>query len=420
MANVLFKRGTYQAYTSLAEKDKNALYFATDANRFFLGDDEFGRQLKTGSGAPGADIVGTTGDLYLDTTALKLYRYATAWIAVGNLIGGVETAGKGNVITNVEITAAGKIKLTKGIAAATSDQLTAHTDATNNPHSVTASQVGAYTKTETETKISDAIKAIPAQTDYTVVVTTPTDENVAKRYNIKQTATGLDVNIDIPKDMVVDSGTVETKSTTGDWGAAGTYLVLTLANATKDKVYINVGDLIEYVTGEGTQVTVDTDHVVRLTQKTLTSLGLADTSVQPDDLKPYAKTTEVDNKITGLGLGAASKKGVATTVSATGTNLPTEKAVADAISTAKTAAEEYADGLNTAMDTRVKAVESAKHTHANKTVLDGITSAKVTAWDGKQDKLVFNTAYNATNNKVATMTDVNNAITDAALTWGTI
>ena len=52
-------------------------------------------------------------------------------------------------------------------------------------------------------------------------------------------------------------------------------------------------------------------------------------------------------------------------------------AKADAISSAKT----YVDSLNTAMDSRVDALEASSHSHDNKTVLDGITSAKVTAWD---------------------------------------
>ena len=73
------------------------------------------------------------------------------------------------------------------------------------------------------------------------------------------------------------------------------------------------------------------------------------------------------------------------------------KTVLDGISSAKVAAwdaaqsnaQEYADGLNTAMDTRVDALEADKHSHSNKTVLDGITSAKVTAWDGK-GKVYYN------------------------------
>lgn len=51
---------------------------------------------------------------------------------------------------------------------------------------------------------------------------------------------------------------------------------------------------------------------------------------------------------------------------------------------AETNAKEYAGSLNTAMDTRVKAVESTSHTHSNKTVLDEITSTRVAAWDAAE------------------------------------
>ena len=46
-------------------------------------------------------------------------------------------------------------------------------------------------------------------------------------------------------------------------------------------------------------------------------------------------------------------------------------------------AKDYADGLNAAMDTRVKNVEATAHAHDNKTVLDGISAEKVVAWDAK-------------------------------------
>ena len=67
--------------------------------------------------------------------------------------------------------------------------------------------------------------------------------------------------------MVVSSGNVETYTLSGKWGLAGTYLVLTLANATSDKVYINVGNLIEYVTSGSTaddqiQIEIDNEHKV--------------------------------------------------------------------------------------------------------------------------------------------------------------
>lgn len=85
----------------------------------------------------------------------------------------------------------------------------------------------------------------------------------------------------------------------------------------------------------------------------------------------------------------------------------TKEELATGVQEAKT----YADGLNTAMDARVQAVEADKHTHSNKvlldtytqteenladavakkhehsnkTVLDGIDAGKVAAWDAKAD-----------------------------------
>lgn len=51
---------------------------------------------------------------------------------------------------------------------------------------------------------------------------------------------------------------------------------------------------------------------------------------------------------------------------------------------ALTDAKAYTDEKNTAMDTRVKAVEAKAHDHSNKTVLDGITAEKVAAWDAAE------------------------------------
>lgn len=159
--------------------------------------------------------------------------------------------------------------------------------------------------------VDEKIGAIPAQTDYTVTVTPSTVEGLAKRYTVHQEATGLDVNIDIPTDMVVKSGAVVTNPA---GQTAGTYLVLTLANATNDKVYINVGNLIEYVTsGSGAtdmvKIAVSADHKVTasITDGSITkaklatavqgSLDKADSAIQQAGLttalEPYAKTADV-------------------------------------------------------------------------------------------------------------------------------
>lgn len=108
--------------------------------------------------------------------------------------------------------------------------------------------------------------------------------------------------------MVVSSGKV-VENPTGQ--IAGTYIELTLANATKDKIYINVGDLIEYVTGAAAAdgiitTSVDDNHVLtatigdrtitkaKLATAVQTSLGKADTALQTAALEPYAKTADIE------------------------------------------------------------------------------------------------------------------------------
>ena len=230
---------------------------------------------------------------------------------------------------------------------------------------------GAATKAleDAKTYADEKIGKIPAQTDYTVTVTPSTPDGVAKRYNIKQTATNLDVNIDIPKDMVVESGTVETKAEAGVWGEAGTYLHLVLANATEDNIYINVGSLIEYVTSGskvGDQIVIDVsaDHKVTatLTEGSVTLAQLhADVQSAIGKAHSHTNKAELDKIATG------------------------DKAKWDA---AEQKAHEHDNKtiLDTISQDKVDAWDGAvakQHEHANKTVLDGISAEKVADWDSK-------------------------------------
>lgn len=154
--------------------------------------------------------------------------------------------------------------------------------------------------------VDEKIAAIPAQTDYTITCNSTTPEGYAKRYTLSQCGNQI-VSIDIPSDMVVSSGKV-VENPTGQ--PAGTYIELTLANATKDKIYINVGDLIEYVTGAEAKdgiitTSVDANHVLtatigdnkitkaKLVKSVQDSLGKADTALQAAALEPYAKAEDV-------------------------------------------------------------------------------------------------------------------------------
>lgn len=106
------------------------------------------------------------------------------------------------------------------------------------------------TFTEVGTTVSAAIKKLAtdiktAQSAGAVTVSTETTtEGMSKSYTFSQNGKQITV-IDIPKDMVVSSGEV-VKDPEGQ--EPGTYICLTLANATQDKIYINVAGLVDIYT----------------------------------------------------------------------------------------------------------------------------------------------------------------------------
>lgn len=68
----------------------------------------------------------------------------------------------------------------------------------------------------------------------------------------------------------------------------------------------------------------------------------------------------------------------------TGLDLANTYDAKGAAAAAETAAKGHADSLNTAMNTRVEALEAIDHEHANADVLNGITAEKVAAWDAAE------------------------------------
>lgn len=128
-------------------------------------------------------------------------------------------------------------------------------------------------------------------------------------YKLMKDGVAAGAAINIPKDMVVKSGSVVTNP---EGQAEGTYIKLVLQNV-KDPLYIDVGGLIEYVTSgsaAGDMVVVSIDETTHKVTATITdgtvtkaklhadvqaSLDKADSAIQSSDLAPYAKTTDVAN-----------------------------------------------------------------------------------------------------------------------------
>ena len=144
----------------------------------------------------------------------------------------------------------------------------------------------------------DAIAAIPevVHPEYSIVKDATSE--YAATYHLTKDGVNVGAAINIPKDLVVESGEVKTLDE-GVWGSAGTYIVLTLANATNDKIYVRVDDLIEYVTSGSTDdsqviVAIDGDHKVTATigAGKIGTTELANNAVTTGKINDKAVTTD--------------------------------------------------------------------------------------------------------------------------------
>lgn len=190
-------------------------------------------------------------------------------------------------------------------AKAVKDAVVNTLDAADNSVTVAGTATAKTVGVKLDPDASNAIKlgeaglkvVIPAAAEYSIVKAADSGDYAAV-YNLTKDGEVVGTSINIPKDMVVKSGAVITNP---DATHTGTFLVLTLANATEDKIYINVADLIEYVTsgsknGDMVVIDVSADHKVtatitdgtvtkaKLAVDVQTSLGKADSAVQADDI----------------------------------------------------------------------------------------------------------------------------------------
>lgn len=158
---------------------------------------------------------------------------------------------------------------------------------------------------------TDGLKVtIPAAAEYSIVKDANAVDGYAATYRLTKGGENVGAAINIPKDMVVKSGSVEINP---EGKAAGTYLVLVLANATEDKIYIPVNSLIEYVTSGSSaedMVVIAVDGITHKVTATITNgtitkeklhadvqtaLNKANSAIQTADLAPYAKSADIEN-----------------------------------------------------------------------------------------------------------------------------
>ena len=230
----------------------------------------------------------------------------------------------------------------------------------------------------------DAAKAA----DEVTLDTTTTTAGMLKSYTVKQGARTVGV-IDIPKDMVVKSGVVEVNP---EGQKAGTYIVLTLANATEDKIYINVASLVDIYTAEqkATQVQLTINPTTReisavivagsigtaeLADGAITTVKIADGVVTKAKLatEVQASLDKVDSALQEADIADLRKDNAAIKASlaeggATDTAIKAAKQAAD---DAQAAADEAKAGVS-GLDTRVKALEGVKYVAATETAIKAL------------------------------------------------
>lgn len=305
-----------------------------------------------------------------------------------------------------------------------------------------------------------------------------TSEGMLKSYKLQKDGKDIagSVLIDIPKDLVVSSGSVVELETgqipedAPEGTTAGTYIKLVLANGGKP-LYINVGKLIEYVTGgsgenDAIQINVSSDtHKVTanvkngsLTKEMLAagvvaSLDKADSAVQTVVAGDTNGTIKVDGNavaVTGLqdaafttvkSINETAQGYVDTAKAALEGNDATDNENSTTIVGAKKYADKVAktasDNADAALTNKIAGLKNTDEAVANQfvtavkeangvitverkaLVADNIPElgvSKITGLqgllNGKQDTLTFDSNYSAGVNNVATVSTVNTAKSD--------
>ena len=151
------------------------------------------------------------------------------------------------------------------------------------------------------------------------ISTDSTTEGVAKSYTVTQGEKTIGV-IDIPKDMVVQSGEVVVNP---DGQVAGTYICLTLANTTNDKLYIDVAKLVDVYTAKASAAEVQLAFngyevsaslvdggisTVKIADAAITTAKIADKNVTKAKLAEdvQASLDKADSAVQSITIGTAN------------------------------------------------------------------------------------------------------------------
>lgn len=164
--------------------------------------------------------------------------------------------------------------------------------------------------------VSKSVDIAASSAEYTIVKQQTAENGYSATYYLTKDGAQTGEKINIPKDMVVESGTVETCSVANqpvDGLAVGDkYIDLVIANSNGEHIYIPCDDLVQdYTAGtaitiSGRTISVNLDTLKQtFAQKTEVTASLTLKADKAATLAGYGITdaytkTEVDNKIAGL------------------------------------------------------------------------------------------------------------------------
>ena len=230
----------------------------------------------------------------------------------------------------------------------------------------------ATAKSYTDTEVANLQSQINAVPVYDLVKATTATTGYAATYNLTKDGVNVGAAINIPKDYLVKSATVETVTVADDpvsgYKVGDKYIdfVVNTTDGTGNEshIYLAVNELVDiYTAGDGVEVSAD-NKISLITQdgtKTVGGITAADyTEFKGAVTKSNANETAIA-AINDASTGAVATAKAYTDALANGAvaaNTAAINAINDTNTGIAATANAYADSLNTAMDARVAALES--------------------------------------------------------------
>lgn len=149
---------------------------------------------------------------------------------------------------------------------------------------------------------------IPADAEYAIAKLSTATAGYAATYQLQKDGVAAGVNIEIPKDMVVQSGSVKTCET-ADQPVEGLevgdpYIDLLIANADDQHIYIPVKDLVDVYTAADNTITI-TGNTIKVNLTELQNTFYTETEIDAKLANYQAKLTAGQLQAVDSGITAA-------------------------------------------------------------------------------------------------------------------